>query len=185
MAKDILPWVLGSVLVISAAAAAAIGLTDSTAPNPAIAPNDAMGNIPSPRSNQAAAAAATPIATVSEPKSASVSPTARVPLPPGQVWECEINGQRVFSDAKCGAHASIRQLRELNVMDSVAVAPSPFYGSYGSGYYPPPPSDETPPDYSSDPYVSQQVIVARERARREHFPRHSNNPHGGSKTARP
>jgi hypothetical protein len=116
-----------------------------------------------------------------------MSANARPQLPPGQVWECDINGQRVFSDVQCGSHATVRQLRDLNVMDS-STAPQPYgYGAPYPGYrYPPPPAasppppvyypDEAPADYSGDPYVGDSYIVVHDRYRRYHHPHPQAHP---------
>jgi hypothetical protein len=96
-----------------------------------------------------------------------------------------IDGQRVFSDAQCGAHASVRQLSELNVMDSSVApargAPLPYGRDPGPapGYYPPPlPASDGDESKGSDPlYTSPQVIVVRERGRHDHVPHRVNHPH--------
>jgi hypothetical protein len=101
----------------------------------------------------------------------AISPAAHAQLPPGQVWQCDVDGVRVFSDSKCGVRASVRQLGEVNVMDSAPIAPSLSPRPYSPGYYPPPLVDEAAPDDSSDPYVSSAIIGARERMRREYLAR--------------
>jgi hypothetical protein len=42
------------------------------------------------------------------------------PLPAGEVWECLTNGERVFSDAPCGAQAAIHEIRSINTMNTGA-----------------------------------------------------------------
>ncbi len=95
-------------------------------------------------------------------------------LPRGEVWECVVNGEKVFSDKRCGTVASVRQLGDLNVMDIPSSQPAP-YGLYRPGYGAPPyPSAPYPDDeddtgnVAGDAYPGQAFIVARERARREH-----------------
>jgi hypothetical protein len=111
-----------------------------------------------------------------------VSTSARPQLPRGQVWECDIDGQRVFSDVQCGAHATVRQLTELNVIDSAAAyprgAPRPEGYAPGPGYYPQPVPSEAPPNDSDagDPLYTQ-VIVVRDRLHREQLARHASRPH--------
>ena len=39
-------------------------------------------------------------------------------MPAGEVWQCIVNGQKVFSDKRCGNGASVRQIGDLNVMDT-------------------------------------------------------------------
>jgi hypothetical protein len=89
-----------------------------------------------------------------------------------------INGQRVFSDAQCGAHASVRQLSELNVMDRppARAAPQPYSRDPGPApAYPPSPPptdagmmDEPEPEGSYPIYTAPSVVVVRERGRRNH-----------------
>jgi len=139
MAKDIdlLPWILGAMLAVGAAAAAASDVAPAPAP---------------------------------------AAPNARKQLPPGQVWECQVDGQRVFSDTRCGAHASVRHLSELNLMASSA--PAGYDRPPRTGYYPPSPAMDEPAPYPSDDeagYTGPSVIVRerlrREQARRDHRPR--------------
>jgi hypothetical protein len=178
---DLLPWVLGGMLALGAVAATAVGLHDPT-----------PGGRP-PASNTASATSSAPAApstasTLHPAAPADLSPVvvatnARPQLPPDQVWECDNNGQRVFSDVQCGTHATVRQLTELNVIDSTSAyghgAPRPYGYGPGPGYYPQPmPASEAPPDNgdSGEPIYSQ-VIVVHDRARREQLAHHGNLPH--------
>ena len=150
MAKKIYRrWILGGMLALGAAVATA------------------ADEMPAPK---AAAADLTPVIA---------TPNARTQLPPGQVWECSIGGQRVFSDTQCGAHASIRQLNEVNAMSSSASFPS-VNRFYGAPQDSPAPDSQAPPDYSGDPYVSQPFIVVHDGIRRYHFPRRTSHPRGRS-----
>jgi hypothetical protein len=115
------------------------------------------------------------------PASADASANGGPQLPPGGVWQCIVNGQKTFSDKRCGNGASVRQIGDINVMD-----PAP-YGMYRPGYagapYPAGPSypddqdDQDDTGLDSGGYVGQQIIVARERARREHYDHQNNHPH--------
>jgi hypothetical protein len=177
---DLLPWILGGCLAIGAAAL--------SAPQSPPAAADAA---PAPVSRPPAPAAATSANASAAPTDlypVIISSKPRQQLPSGQVWECKVNGQRVFSDVQCDTHATVRQLSSLNVMDSSA-APRPAPYRYPSGSpYPPgaasappsddaPPTDEAPADYSSDTYVGQQSIVVRDRYHRLQHPRPSTRPH--------
>jgi hypothetical protein len=178
---DLLPWVLGGMLALGTVAALAAGLPDAT---PGGAP-------PEPTSASTTAPAAPGAASTLHPAApADLSPVvvsthARPQLPPGQVWECVINGQRVFSDTQCGTRATVRQLAEMNVIDSTAAfargTPRPYGYGPGPGYYPQAaPASEAPPDDSDvgggDP-IYTQVIVVHDRARRDQPARHGNHPH--------
>jgi hypothetical protein len=181
---DLLPWILGGCFAIGTAAVTAVALSApqgppaaSAAPAP-VSPPPALG---------------TPIAARATSASADISPivmssNARQRLPPGQVWQCEVNGQRVFSDVQCDTHATVRQLSEPNVMDSsTAPRSSPSRNPYGSAYPPgaaaappsyyAPPMDEAAADYSGDVYAGEQYVVVRDRNHRLHGPRLYPHPH--------
>ena len=182
---DLLPWILGGCLVIGAAAMTAVAL--SAPQSPPVAADAALAPV-SPPAAPAAATSASASSASADPYPVIISSKPRQQLPSGQVWECKVNGQRVFSDVQCDTHATVRQLSSLNVMDSSAAPrPAPYRYPYGSPYTPgavtappseeAPPSDEAPADYSSDAYVGQQSIVARDRYHRFQHPRRNTRPH--------
>lgn len=78
-----------------------------------------------------------PAAAVAAPAVAATAYASEPELPAGQVWECEIAGQRIFSDKPCGAHPAIRTLGATNVMDP-ADMPRADAGHYPSAAYQPP-----------------------------------------------
>jgi translation initiation factor IF-2 len=194
---DLLPWLLGGMLALGAAAAIAVGVSDST---PAGVPAAPTAAAPASRP-QAAPSTAAPGAAPADVSPVVAAANARAQLPPGRVWECEINGQRVFSDVQCGAHATVRQLSEQNVFDaSVAYgrgAPRPYGdgpgpgpgpgpsgpapGGPAPGHYDPQPgyaSDAPPDDASGGDPIYSQVIVVHDRARRDQLAHHhDNHPH--------
>lgn len=181
---DLLPWLLGGMLALGAVAAIAVGAPDST---PGGVPTS-LNAAASASTAQAAPSVATGAAHPAAP--ADLSPVvaaanARPQLPPGQVWECEIHGQRVFSDVQCGAHATVRQLSESNVFDATAAygrsTPRPYADGYGPGsdYYPQPGSATDAPadDAGAGDPIYTQVIVVRDRAHRDQPAHHGNRPH--------
>jgi hypothetical protein len=177
---DLLPWVLGGMLALGAVAAIAVGQPDP-APGGAPSTPSAAASPSSVRAASSAAPAAHPAAPA-DLSPVAISTSARQQLPPGQVWECDVNGRRVFSDVQCGTHATVRQLSEPNVIDSAAAYPRgtsrPYGSGPGPGYYPQAAS-EAPPDDSDgggDP-IDTQVIVVHDRARRDQLARHGNHPH--------
>jgi hypothetical protein len=180
---DLLPWVLGGMLALGAAAAIAVGLPDPTPAGAPTGPNTAVSASKAQAAPSAASAAHAAAPAALSP--VAVATDSRPQLPPGQVWECDVNGQRVFSDVQCGAHATVRQLTELNVFDSTAaygrVPPRPYGYGAGPGYYPQPmPASEAPPDDSDagggDPLYTQ-VIVVHDRPHRDQPSHHGNHPH--------
>jgi hypothetical protein len=91
-------------------------------------------------------------------------------LPAGQVWQCIRNGQRVFSDTRCGEGATIRQLNDTNRMDTApawrGAVRSPVQGAYAA--YDSPYAEERGPEEPVDPvYVTQAVTVV---SRTQHVP---------------
>jgi len=124
------------------------------------------------------------VAPSSSPATPPVAAAKPVPLPAGQVWECMVNGQRTFSDVRCGAESSIRQLGPINIMDASSAAPSARYAVYPTAYAPrpsPPPqmdADDYAPDVGNDTYWGPGVIVVNQRTLRGHHAPHSNHGHG-------
>jgi hypothetical protein len=185
MSEETLPWILGGMLALGAVAATALGGSDPTAPP--TAPVAAVSTTPAVPSATPAPPAAHPALPV-DLSPVVVSPTARSQLPPGQVWECDVDGRRVFSDTQCGAHATVRQLNELNVFDSSTAYAHVAPRSYGPGYYPQPgpgydrepgPASDIPPDDSDANYpiyTGTPVIVARDRAHRDQLAHRGSHP---------
>jgi hypothetical protein len=176
---DLSPWIFVGVLALSAAISSATGLTaqaatsndDSSATRPAapIAPALPAAAAHGGGSVAAAPAPAPATAAAQAPRAAAA---ARPQLPPGQVWQCVIDGGRVFSDAPCGEHASIRRLSDLNVMDSPRQGDAYAYG-YAPMHVPaatsaPAPADDS--DYSD--YPSPDLPWVYGRARQHYIPRH-------------
>ncbi len=117
-------------------------------------------------------------ATLTAPAVAAAKP---VPLPSGQVWECVVNGQRTFSDVRCGAQSTVRQLNPINIMDVSSTRPSAPYGLYQTGYTPrpePPAPEENAADYANDTYWGPAVVAINPRTMRGHRAPHSNHGHG-------
>jgi hypothetical protein len=165
------PWILGGLLIATAAAAAGLAFTRASAPTSAK---------PKQISHQDAVVAPPVVAQAQVPSPLSAPAIAARPeLPSGQVWECVLNGQRTFSDSPCGDRPAIRQLSELNLIDSVASRTSPTYPPYPSGYAAAT-ADQNAPDLSNDWYSTQEVLAIRERARRVHPSRPNAHLHGRS-----
>ncbi|HEX4153792.1 MAG TPA: hypothetical protein VHY75_16415 [Steroidobacteraceae bacterium] len=209
MDTDLLPWILGAALLASGAIGAAIHWTDhaahgppplaaAPAPSAALASTAAPSPTATPSPTAAAAAPATPLVAPSgsavidaAPAVAAVpAPTARPSaddpeLPSGQVWECVVNGQKVFSDRRCGRDAAVKQLGNLNTMEVPAAVPGnpygPYHPAYGGAAYPPPSAQDDPDDYgdtAGDSYPSPLYLAARDRARehRRHHDDHVRRP---------
>jgi hypothetical protein len=203
MEKNLLPWILGAALIAAGALAATVEFTQPTptaAAKAPLAPSPAPAATPAPAPTATASSAAAPSAAAPASLPAAVLParddgattagsgslnasSGGPQLPPGEVWQCIVNGQKIFSDKRCGNGASVRQIGDLNIMDVPAQAQPP-YGMYRPGYAGAPypaaqsyPDDQDDAGLDSDGYVGQQIIVARERARRAHYHHQNNLPH--------
>jgi len=82
-------------------------------------------------------------------------------LPAGQVWQCIRDGQRIFSDAPCGAGSTIRQLNDVNRMDAAPAGAAHYYPPPRDAYaaYPAPTADDAAPQQSDPVYVTQAVAI--------------------------
>jgi hypothetical protein len=94
-------------------------------------------------------------------QSVTVSKSTEPALPPGQVWQCTVDGQRTFSDKRCGAGASVRQINDVNRMDPTPAPPIHFYESPSLKFVSPgsPPEDGASPIDSDQIYGTPPVIV--------------------------
>jgi len=91
----------------------------------------------------------------------------RGPLPRGQVWQCVIDRQHVFSDTPCGEDASVRRVGDPNVM-----GPSPAQSYVHGDPYPPPYSaaQALAPSAAASDYDSESPVLlgSPERPPRPH-----------------
>jgi hypothetical protein len=170
---NLFAWILGGALITTVAVAAVIASTHTPASRPL--------KVPAPGAVDVAAPAPSPPPLPRAPVQAppTMQPAARDGLPAGSVWECVVNGERTFSDAPCGAHASVRQLSELNLMDSAGVPPAPYVGY--DARYTTTVADQYAPDVGNDSYPNPEVILISERLRRAHSPGHGNHSHAPRK----
>jgi hypothetical protein len=157
MDTDLFPWILGGLLTAAGAIAAMIAATAPTAANSHV-----------------------PVVLATTQAPLSVQSTVHPPLPPGQVWQCAVNGQKIFSDSPCGETASIRQLGQVNRMDPTPVAPAGAYQSSDAGYAPAS-AEQNSPDSANNVYMSEQVYVINEPTRREHTSRLHHHDRGRSR----
>jgi hypothetical protein len=171
MDTDLFPWILGGLLTAAGAIAAMIAATAPTSTNDSIG----LG-----LSNHTAANSHVPVVLATTQAPLSVQSTVHPPLPPGQVWQCAVNGQKIFSDSPCGETASIRQLGQVNRMDPTPVAPAGAYQSSDAGYAPAS-AEQNSPDSANNVYMSEQVYVINEPTRREHTSRLHHHDRGRSR----
>lgn len=167
---DFFPWILGAVIAATAAGAAVIASTHTTASTADKTPNQSAENVGAP----------TPIAPATLQVPPVVQPATRVRLGPGNVWECVVNGQRTFSDAPCGEHPVIRQLSAVNLIQSTPIPAAAPYISYDSGYSAAP-VDQSGPDSVTQLYSNPPMILINERMRHRDSHRQGRPFHEGEK----
>ena len=129
--RDLLPWILGGVLLTTVAAAVDFVATERPAAATPSATVVVAQSTPRSAVPPGGNALSAPIAV------SAVSTTAAAPPPANQIWECNIGGRRVFADSPCGAHASIRELSPMNTMaasNPVAVYYAAPSAARGPGY---------------------------------------------------
>ena len=168
---DLVPWILGGILI----AAGAIAILAAKAPPVTPPPQVVAASRP--------VAAPTQTPRDQAPRdgmpgpAAAIHPAMRPALPAGQVWQCVVNGQRTFFDSPCGAGASVRQLNPVNRMDAAPLRPVWSYPAPDPSYpppdavYAPPAAEENPSDLVDNVYVTGQVNVNNAHRRRDHPPR--------------
>ena len=178
--RDLFPWILGVLLL--AAGAFTLGVVTARAPTPPrVARVAASPPQPAPTPAASPPAASPPAARLQaapQPASSTPAPAERAETQPqavpalqpdaleparasSPIWQCEINGQKVFADSPCGAGASVRQVGEVNRMN-----PTPIYSrSTYAAYQPPDPAYVNQPgeDIQSAPgntvYVTRPVFL--------------------------
>jgi hypothetical protein len=174
---DLFPWILGT-LLMAAAIPAVIALKGSPLKSPPLA-NAPMTSSP----------ISVPPPVVQTAPRPEIEPLRQAPQPPtGQVWQCVVNGQKIFSDSRCGADASVRQLSEVNRMAATPVSRAPAYPAYPM--YPTAyPEDYPDQDAPAENSASSPFIVINERGRHEdgrrtHHPEHRSGQSRGGLIAR-
>lgn len=193
--RDLLPWILGGLLIAMVATAIAMRSTARIAPATLQAVSQATHRTAASTIPPASPAAPTP-----QPSAPPAAPTTQVQavdpppaVPAGQIWECRINGQRAFSSSPCGGESSVRQIGPINRMDSTPILqqtrsydPEPSYPAQYS--YPGEPQDSNPGEFADNSYpvlmgVPFQVHRRPDRARRPHGPRARIDADAGSSPA--
>jgi hypothetical protein len=175
---DLLPWILGGLMIATAALAIAVASTNRIAPgNLQALSQTATQTLPA---TLPAIAAPVPASERAPPAAVAAAPIqAMAPAPPTEptvkIWECTINGVRTFSNKSCGDKPSIREIGPVNTMESTPIFR--FDRAYGpeSSYQPDYP-DSSPQESQDSSYPAVIGIPFRERRRSDHVHR----PHGGA-----
>src|SRR5882757_293420 len=108
--KDLLPWIFGGVAIATLAIAMTVGLSNRTAPRQSPAPGTIAHMLPEVAAMTAPPAVVTaPLdgttaqpdtttATAPSMAAAQIQPVTAQMAPNSRIWECTINGQKIFSD---------------------------------------------------------------------------------------
>jgi hypothetical protein len=169
--RDLLPWILGALSMATVAIAIVVGSNNRTAPKKSPTPSQATAYaLPAAPAETAPASVPAPTVVTAQLHTAAAPQVEQS----SQIWECTVNGQRTFSDSRCGEKSSLRKIGPINTMDPTPVFRStPSYepqSSYAPEYtYP---SDQQFADNSYPVYVG---IPFHERRR----PDRAHHGHGG------
>lgn len=149
--RDLFPWILGTSLLAALALVAFAASHYQPPASPVAAP------APPPH----------PLIT---------SRTMTAPLPPEHhVWECQQNGQEIFSDEPCGPVSGVRDIRTPNRMDRAPLRPD---------IVPDPPTaygEDSATNYASDSEASQESpTCASLRAQVDVIQARLRQPHGNA-----
>jgi hypothetical protein len=184
--RDLLPWILGGLMMATVALAIAVASTNRIAPrNSPTLSQPATQTLPA----TLPAIAPAPASEQAPPPSVAAAPIqAMTPTPPAEpsvkIWECTINGLRTFSNNPCGDKSSIREIGPVNTMESTPNFR--FDRAYGpeSGYQPDYPyssPEDSSPQESPDSSYPAVIGIPFHQGRRPdhaHQPRQPHQPHG-------
>ena len=153
--RDLLPWILGGLSMATVAIAIILGSNNRAAPknSPASSLATAYALPPAPAQTVPVAA---PVLVPVQALAAAQFQTAAPPTEQGsQIWECAINGQRTFSDRRCGENPSVRKIGPINTMDPAPTLRSNSSYEQQSSYVAeyPEPSEQQLADNSYPVYV--------------------------------
>jgi hypothetical protein len=179
---NLFPWILGAVMAVAIAVPSAIAIhRANTSPSPSAAPvNSTPVDLQPPALAEPAPPPPSARPAVNPVPPPAIQPTAGAAPPPTKIWQCTVNGQRIFSDAPCGAGASVHQLSEINRMDPTPVPRNPvyFYPSPPPAYSPAPEEDYVPPaPPPTQFYATQPGLLIFNQGRRKHEHEHEEEEH--------
>jgi hypothetical protein len=124
----LLPWILGGLSVAAVAVVITVASAGKTVtPSlPAAATGaqaaSAPDSVPLPAPAAVATVAAVPaVAETAPPPAAQAQAAAEPALQTGQIWECETNGVKTFSNNPCGEKSTLLEVRAINTMNPTPV----------------------------------------------------------------
>jgi hypothetical protein len=125
--RDLLPWIFGGLSMATLAIAIIVGSNDRPAPKNSPAPSLATAFALPPAPAETVPVAA-PVVVPVQALAAAQLQTVTPPIEQStQIWECTIDGQRIFSDKRCSEKPSLRKIGPINTMD-----PTPMFRSNSS-----------------------------------------------------
>lgn len=135
---DLFPWILGLGLLAAGAFGAVLLMAPPAAKSLRVAAAVPKEQTPAPPATSPPPVIQVPLKTPSSIAlaRATIPDDAATALVNNPIWQCEVNGHRIFADSPCGAGASIRVLNETNRMNTTPIAPRSAYSIY-SAYEPP------------------------------------------------
>jgi hypothetical protein len=178
--RDLLPWIFGGLSMATVAIAIIVGSNNRPAPKnsprSSLATTYALPSVPAET-----VPVAVPVLVPVQALAAAQLQTVTPPIEQGsQIWECAINGQRTFSDKRCGEKPSVHKIGPINTMD-----PTPIFRSNSSyerqsssaAEYPEPSeqqlADNSYPVYVGVPYHERRrpdrAHPSHDRRRTPHF----------------
>lgn len=156
---DLFPWILGMGLVAAGAFGAVLLMAPPAPKSLRVAAALPEVQTPAPPPPPMQVPLATPSLTALEPMPGAAAPA----LVNNPIWQCEVNGHKIFADSPCGEGASIRALNETNRMNPTPIAPRSAYSTYPA--YEPPYTQPDSEDVQSVPgntvYVGRLVYGHR------------------------
>ena len=177
--RDLLPWIFGGLSMATVAIAIIVGSNHRPAPKNSPAPSLATA-YPLPPAPAETVPVAVPVLVPVQALAAAQLQTVVPPIEQGsQIWECVIDGQRTFSDKRCGEKPSVRKIGPINTMD-----PTPAFrsnssyerqSSYVAEY--PEPSEQQLADNSYPVYVGVPYHERRRPDRAHPSHDHGRTPH--------
>jgi hypothetical protein len=184
--RDLLPWILGGLSAAAIAVAFAAVATHTEVPTSRPPPvvtaqlPAAVGELPVPNAQAAAAAAQPDTAPVSAPPPAPVAVAPQIAA--GQIWECITQGVKTFSNNPCGEKSTQLEVGPVNTMSPAPAmhyvrAYEPRAAAYADQSASDDEYDQNAVETSGNSYTIIQGVGFRARRRPEHFhpPRSSHN----------
>jgi hypothetical protein len=162
--RDLLPWIFSGLSMATVAIAIIVGTNNRPAPKHSPTPSSATAYALPPAPAETLPVAV-PVVVPVQALAAAQPQTVTPPMEQStQIWECAIDGQRTFSDKRCGEKPSLRKIGPINTMDATPIFRSnPSYApqsSYAAEY-----PDSSEQQLADDSYPVYVGVPYHERRR--------------------